>query len=58
MFVRLLGKHQVGNLLLAALQGMIMQRLGADFELATRIGSMADFKCQLQVADGKWDFCF
>lgn len=42
MFVRLVGKHQVGNLLLAALKGMFTQRLGADFELATRVARMVD----------------
>ena len=59
VFVRLVGKHQVGNLLLAALKGMFTQRLGADFELATRVARMVDSN-----ASYKWQmgneifFCF
>lgn len=59
MFARLVGKHQVGNLLLAALKGTFTQRLGADFELAARVARMVDSN-----ASYKWQmgneifFCF
>ncbi len=56
--MRLVGKRQVGNLLLAALKGMFMQGLGADFLIGNMRCKGGVFKWQLQVADGKWVLCF
>lgn len=42
MVARLVGKHQVGHLSLAALKGMFMQGRGADSELATCVARMVD----------------
>lgn len=58
MFVRLVGKHQVGNLLLAALKGTFMQRLSADFELATCVARMVNLSASYKWQMGNGIFCF
>lgn len=60
MFVRPVGKHQVGNLSLAALKGTFTQRLGADFELAARVARMVDSNASYkwQMGNEIFLFCF
>lgn len=58
MFQRLVGKHQVENLLLAALKGVFMQRLSLDFELATGAGRILYLNADCQWQMEKWIFVF